>query len=122
LFALAMLMASSIALAPLTATPWHAIAIACVSIGGGGAAYTVITADMMRRIPSANVSFAGGFIAGAQSLALVVANPLVGRAVDRHGDYNAVAWCVGAWVVPGALVWLFWDLERGTMRVVRRNR
>jgi ACS family hexuronate transporter-like MFS transporter len=112
LFALAMAMAATIALVPFVATPWHAMAIACVSIGGGGAAYTVITADVMSRIPPESVSLAGGMIAAGQSLALIIANPLIGRSVQSYDNYDLVMWSVGAWVLPGTLVWLLWKPSR----------
>jgi ACS family hexuronate transporter-like MFS transporter len=119
LFAIAAVMASAIALEPWCAdTPWHAIAIACVSIAGGGAAYTVITADLMSRIPAEAVSAAGGLIAAGQSFALIIANPVIGRIVDHEKSYDLVTWGVGAWVVPGALVWLLW----GAVRKVGRDR
>ena len=33
---------------------------------------------------------------------------LIGRAVDRIGNYDAVALVLAAWVVPGSLIWLRW--------------
>jgi hypothetical protein len=35
-----------------------------------------------------------------------VANPLIGRSLDRLHDHGTVALAIAAWLVPGALVWL----------------
>ena len=47
-------------------------------------------------------------IAGAQSVALVIVFPLIGRAVDHYGTYDVVAWSLGGLVIPFSLVWLLW--------------
>ena len=106
LHGIAMLLAATIALAPLATTPWNAMVIFGIAMGGGGALYTLVTADLLGRMPVGSVSFAGGILAGAQSLAFVVSNPLIGRAVDRLHDYDAVTIVLGAWVIPGSLIWL----------------
>jgi hypothetical protein len=51
--------------------------------------YALVTSDLLARMPAGSVSFAGGILAGAQSLALIIANPLIGRAVDRIGNFEA---------------------------------
>jgi hypothetical protein len=77
-------------------------------MAGNGAVYTLTTADMLHRVPAANVSTMSGIVAGAQSLALIISNPLIGWSVKTHGDYDIVAWTIGLWVIPGCLVWLLW--------------
>ena len=117
LFAVAALFGVAIALLPHAGTPWEAIAVMSLAIGGAGATYTLVVADMLGRMPPASVSSAGGIIAGAQSLALIVSSPLIGRAVDHFGNYEVVAHTLGAWVVPGALVWWWWrPAERWSAR------
>jgi ACS family hexuronate transporter-like MFS transporter len=108
LFVLAALLTAALALLPLATTPWQAIAIGALTSAGGGAVYTLVTADLLGRMPAAQVSFAGGTIAGAQSLSLIIANPLIGLAVGALHDYVAVAILLGAWVVPGSLIWWAW--------------
>ncbi len=93
---------------PLAGDPWSAIAIASVSMVGGGAMYTLVTADLLARMPRESISLAGGILAGAQSLALIATSPLIGGLVDANGDYIAVTIALGAWVVPGAVIWLAW--------------
>jgi ACS family hexuronate transporter-like MFS transporter len=100
--------AGGLALLPLATTPWEGIAIAGVAMAGSGGMYTLVTADLLSRMPPGSVSFAGGIMAGAQSLALIVMNPLVGAVVDRHGTYDVPARALALWVLPGALVWLLW--------------
>ena len=106
LYAIAMVLATSLALLPLAATPWQAVAIAAVANFGGGALYTLATSDLLARLPASIVSYAGGTLAGAQSLAHIIAMPLVGRAVDRWHGYDVVTVLLGAWVVPGSIAWL----------------
>lgn len=119
LFAGAALMTASMALLPLATTPWQAMAIMAVALAGGGAVYTLVTGDALGRVPRHVVSSAGGVIAGAQSLALVVANPLVGMAVAAYGTYDVVAIALGCWVVPGCAVWWAWRPPAGLVRAAR---
>jgi hypothetical protein len=108
LHAIAAVMTASLALLPLARTPWDAMTIIGVGMAGGGAVYTLVTADLLGRMPAASVSFAGGILAGAQSLSFIVVNPLIGRAVGATGDYDTVALALGAWVIPGSLAWQLW--------------
>lgn len=108
LFVVAALLAMSLALLPLADTPWRAIAVLCLAEVGGGATYTLVTSDMLSRMPTRAVSSAAGVIAGAQSLALIITGPLVGHALDHYGSYDVVALALGAWVVPGCVIWWAW--------------
>ncbi len=67
-----------------------------------------MTADLLGRMPPASVSLAGGILAGAQSLSLLIISPVIGKLVGGLGNYDAVAWLLGGWVVPGSMVWLLW--------------
>jgi len=109
LFAIAMLLAMSIAALPVATTAWQGMAVLSVSLAGGGAIYTLTTSDMLSRIP---VSFAGGILAGAQSLAAIIMHPLIGASVDATGNYDAVGIALGACVIPGGIVWLAWRPPR----------
>jgi hypothetical protein len=59
-------------------------------------------------VPPAIVPTAGGTCAAAQSLAHIVALPLVGRSVQTTGRYTVAAVALGLWVVPGCVVWMLW--------------
>ena len=118
LFAVAMLLAAMMALMPLASTPWQGMLLGGLAMAGGGALYTLVTSDMMSRMPAGSVSFAGGIMAGAQSLALILVNPLIGRAVEQTGSYDAVALVLGCWAIPGSLIWIAWRVpERYQRRV-----
>lgn len=91
---------------PLATTPWQGVTVVAVSMGGAGIVYTLVTADLLSRVAPAGVSLASGTLAGAQSLALIVVNPLIGASVDRLARYDAAAVAIGAWAIPGCLVWL----------------
>ncbi len=108
LYTIAMLLASAIALLPSIDTPWQAMAVCGIGVAGGGAMYTLCTADLLSRMPAESVSFAGGILAGAQSLAFIITSPLIGAAVDHFHDYRVVALVLGGWVIPGSIVWLLW--------------
>lgn len=106
LFAGATLMAMTLALLPFAATPWQAMSIIGVAMAGGGAVYALTTADLLARMPQHAVSFAGGTLAAAQSLALIIANPLVGASVDRYATYDVAVAVTGLWALPGCVFWL----------------
>jgi ACS family hexuronate transporter-like MFS transporter len=109
-FAVGIVLAATMALLPLAASPWEGMAVASLSLAGGGCLYTVVTADLLARVRPEVVSFAGGTLAAAQSVALIIMNPLVGASVDRHATYDVSAIVLGLWVIPGSLVWLFWPI------------
>ena len=108
LLAIAAALAAGIAAVPAATSPWTAVVLLAAASAGAGAMYALITGDMLARLPAGGLSLASGILAGAQSLALIATSPLVGRAVDRLGDYTAVSVALGGWVVPGAALWLAW--------------
>ena len=77
----------------------------------GNTLFALLTHDMLSRVPRETVAMAGGITAAAQSLAYIVANPLIGRSVQRSGSYTATLVMLGAWLVPGTVAWL--TLRRG---------
>jgi predicted MFS family arabinose efflux permease len=117
LFAIGVVAAASLAVLPFAGTPWQSMVVVGISMAGGGVMYTLVTADMLVRMPPGSASFAAGVIACAQSLALVICNPLIGRSVDAYGSYDVAAICLGLWAIPGGVVWLLW---RPALRVIPR--
>ena len=77
-------------------------------MAGGGGLFAILTADMLARVPPSAVSLAGGLTAAAQSLAYIVANPLIGRSVQRTHTFAWATMSLAAWLVPGCLLWLLW--------------
>jgi ACS family hexuronate transporter-like MFS transporter len=108
LFAIGAALAGSLVLLPLVETPWQSIVVLGVSAAGAGTIYALVTSDLLARMPPGSTSLAVGIIASAQSLALVIVNPVIGRTVDRLHSYSEVAISLAAWVIPGSLVWLCW--------------
>ncbi|HEV8321081.1 MAG TPA: MFS transporter [Myxococcota bacterium] len=88
--------------------PWAVMVLSGVAMAGGGGLFALLTADMLARVPPGAVSAAGGVTAAAQSLAYIIANPLIGRFVDLQGTYTYVLVALAAWVVPGCALWLAW--------------
>lgn len=112
LFLIAAALASTIACLPLAETAWSGVAIVSLSLVGGGAIYTLVTTDLLARMPSETVSFAGGIMTGAQSVALIAASPLIGRSVDAYQSFDTAAVVLGAVVIPGSAIWLAWRTPR----------
>lgn len=108
LFALSMLLALAVFAAPMAKTPWGSIAICGVALAGGGGLFALLTSDMLARVPHSAVSLAGGCTAAAQSLAYIVANPLIGRTVQKTGSYTQVLMALAIWTIPGCVAWLIW--------------
>ena len=108
LFVVAALMASCLALAPLTETPNAAIALFAVSAAGGGGIYVLVTADMLSRVPIDKTSSAGGMTAAAQSLAHIIAGPLMGRSIDRTHGFSQVLVVLGLFVLPTTVAFVAW--------------
>jgi ACS family hexuronate transporter-like MFS transporter len=115
LCAAAALLCATLALVPLTSDPLVAVVLGGVSMAGGGGCYVIATADMLARTEHKKTAQAGGFCASSQSLAQIIASPLVGFAVDRTHSFTAVLVVLGLLVLPGALAWMAWpiaDAER----------
>jgi ACS family hexuronate transporter-like MFS transporter len=91
---------------PMCPSAWPAMVLAGISMAGGGGLYGLVTADVLRRVPPAAISTAGGLLAAAQSLALIIANPLIGRSVEATGSYTPALQVLAALHLPFAAVWL----------------
>ena len=108
LFLVAAVMAASLAFAPLASSPRIAMMIFGVAACGGGGIYVIATADMLARVPLRSTSSAGGMTAAAQSLAHIVASPLVGMAIDRTHGYDSALVGLGLAVIPTSLAFALW--------------
>jgi len=113
LYAVSTAFAATITLLPFAHTPWVSIYIASSCLVGAAGLYTLATADMLSRMPGGIVSFAGGVIACAQSLAFIIVSPIIGATVDATNSYDTAAIALGAWVIPGSLAWILWRAESG---------
>lgn len=96
----------------LGGTPWETTGIAALALAGGGGVYTLITADLLARVPPERVAAAGSLTAAAQSLSLIVALPLVGRVLDRTHDFRLVGLLLAGLGAPALAVWLATDPDR----------
>lgn len=93
-------------IAPFAGGPLVTLLVASVSLSGGGGLFALATTEMMARVPSSQISAAGGITAAAQSLAYIIANPLIGRSVQASGNYTPSFLALTAWVLPGCIGWL----------------
>jgi ACS family hexuronate transporter-like MFS transporter len=110
---------ATLALLPLTTTPWQATVGMSIGMAGSAVVYTLVTADLLARMPLGIASFAAGILAGSQSLALIIVSPLIGRLVDQLHSYDVPTVALGLWAVPGGVVWLAW---RPALRYIPRAR
>jgi MFS transporter, ACS family, aldohexuronate transporter len=120
--ATALVMASFIA--PFAGGPLPVLLLASISLSGGGGLFALATTEMMARVPARQVSAAGGITAAAQSLAYIVASPLIGRSIQASGNYTQAFLVLTAWVLPGCVVWLLWRhaaSPRGTVAADRAH-
>lgn len=108
LFAIGLVLCLALAAVPLAQSEWQGIALIGIAMAGGGAVYTLATSDLLSRVPAHSVSLAGGLMAGAQSLAYVMANPLIGASVDHYGHYDVAVVAIALWALPGSIAWLAW--------------
>lgn len=108
LFVVSMILAACLAFAPLAESPNVAIALFALSAAGGGGIYVLVTADMLARVPIDKTSSAGGMTAAAQSLAHIIAAPLMGRSIDRTHGYSQVMITLGLLVLPTTLAFVAW--------------
>jgi ACS family hexuronate transporter-like MFS transporter len=108
LFLGAAVMAVMLVFAPLAPSPTIAVIIFGVAACGGGGIYVLATADMLGRVPLGSTSSAGGMTAAAQSLAHIIASPLVGMAIDRTHGYSAALLGLGLAVIPTSLAFALW--------------
>jgi len=106
LFVVAMVLATTILGLRFVGGPWETVLVIGVAMMGSGAIYTLLTADLLSRVPPDAVSFAGGTVAAAQSLILIIANPLIGASVDATGSYDVAATVLAVWTVPGCIAWI----------------
>jgi MFS transporter, ACS family, aldohexuronate transporter len=104
-------LAATLALVPLTRSPVVAVILGGLSMAGGGAIYTVGTADMLKRVWPDVVARAGGCTAAAQSLSHVLFAPAVGAVLDRTHTYTPVLVTLGLLPLPGVLVWTLWPMR-----------
>lgn len=93
---------------PWGGSPWGCVALAGVCMVGGGGLFSMLTSDLMARVSPRQVSTAGGLCAAAQSVAYVIANPLIGRSVDHTHGFTVALTALGLWVIPGVLAWIVW--------------
>jgi ACS family hexuronate transporter-like MFS transporter len=107
-YAISLVLATAMALLPVAATPWQSMLFASLSLAGAGGLYTLTTSELLSRMPPGSVAFAGGVLAGAQSLSLIIMSPIVGAQVEATQSYTQSALMLGLWVIPGALAWLLW--------------
>jgi ACS family hexuronate transporter-like MFS transporter len=112
LVALGAVLSATLALVARVSSPGWATVVLCVAMAGGGSLYTLLTAEMLARVDSRRTAMAGGITAAAQSVAHIVAAPLIGKSVDHWHSYSRALVFLGLWTLPLAAVWIAWPSVR----------
>lgn len=102
---LAAALTACLALVPLGGSAWPRVILASLAMGGGAGMYVLASADMLRRMPSNAVASATGLAAAVQSLAQIVASPLIGASLDKDHGWGRVLIGLGLLALPGGIVW-----------------
>src|SRR5207302_11363312 len=77
LFLASMALGCAMAALPLARGPWETTLLMGISVAGTGGCFALLTTEMLRRVGPHRIAAASGLTAAAQSLAYIVANPLV---------------------------------------------
>ena len=77
-----------------------------LGLAGVAALFTLVTSRTLSAVQPYEVPVASGILAASQSLAYVIASPLIGLSVDRTGDYRVAGIALALWAVPGAALWI----------------
>jgi hypothetical protein len=75
---------------------------------GGGGLFTVLTADMMSRVPQNQVSLVAGLISASQGVIYLISHPLIGNLTNGGVTFPTVLFTIVLWMVPGCIAWLLW--------------
>lgn len=108
LYGIATLIAVGLVVCPSATTPWAAVAVMSIAQVGSGALRTLVTADLLARVPADAIALVGGTLACAQSIAYIAASPLIGYAHDRGVAFSTIAVWIAAWLLPGSIAWIAW--------------
>lgn len=103
----ALLLALTVTLIPLAPSPWLSVVLIGLAMAGGGGLFALVTADMLARVPQHAVSAVSGLSAAGQSVAYIVASPLIGWGIE-HVTHVGVVHGLGLWLLPGCIAWLLW--------------
>jgi ACS family hexuronate transporter-like MFS transporter len=106
LVALAALLTACVAGLGLLPGPGWASVIMGLALGGVAALFALVTAEALSGVLPHEVPVASGLLAAVQSLAYIVASPLIGLSVDRTGSYRLAGLALAAWVAPGVAYWI----------------
>jgi hypothetical protein len=106
LIAIAAMLTTAVAAVGWAPTPWLGSIAAGIGIAGVSALFTLVTSRALASVQPVEVPVAGGILAASQSLAYIIASPLIGKSVDLTGDYRLAGLVLALWVIPGTLLWL----------------
>ncbi|UQA54779.1 MFS transporter [Polyangium aurulentum] len=108
-FAVAAVFMLALAGVPFARTPLQAMLLAGIGGAGGAGLFALSTADMLARVPPEAVGTASSVGACAQSIAYIVASPLLGKLLDVSGGYTLPFLALAAWILPGCVAWIVWS-------------
>ena len=101
-----MLLVSCVGFLSFTQSPLQAALVMGVALAGAGGLFAMLTSDMLTRISPSLSARAAGFTAASQSLAYIIANPLIGKSVDAFSNYRVATFALAAAAIPACVAWL----------------
>lgn len=106
LAAVALAMTAAIGALPLCPGPWEATMLFGLVLAGGGGLFAILTADLVTGVGPQLAASAGGLTAASQSIAYVIASPLIGRSADATGSHDLAVVVLACCLVPGFAAWV----------------
>ena len=100
-------LATVMVLGPLAPNATLSITIIATAVAGVGGMSSLVTSDMMNRVPVRMTSSVGGIFAAAQSLCHMTVAPLIGATAQDHG-WSPVMVGVGLAALPMTMVFVLW--------------
>jgi MFS transporter, ACS family, hexuronate transporter len=108
LFLVATCLAFTMVLMPTAPSGLFAVGLMAISMIGVGGLFTLLTSDMLSRVPQDRVSLAGGLISSSQAIVFIAANLLIGKLVMGGVSYTKMLAYMALWMVPLCIVWMMW--------------
>lgn len=107
LFGCTAALTTSIAWVSFTTSVPIAMLFAGIAMMGVGGAFAILTSVLLTHVRRDLVTVCAGLSAASQSLAYLIASPMIGRVVS-HSGYGPALIGLALWAIPGAIAWVAW--------------
>lgn len=94
-----------LAVIPWVHGAWIRVALAALSMAGGGGIYVLGSAELLNRVGIRNGGLASGISAAVQSLVQIVVSPAIGASVDHTHSWTVALVVLGGIAPLGIALW-----------------